>query len=88
MTTDPIKLVTMRLKDMGKIHPDQDNSHACSQCGETVGIYPSGQRSLLNFPEMAIICHVCASGLRGAKNFPAAPWDDIKSEIADSQRRS
>ena len=85
--TDQIKLVVMRLKDMRKVHPEQDNSHVCSQCGETVGVYPSGQRSLRNFPEMAIICHVCASGVKGAKAFPAAPWDDIKRELRDSVRR-
>jgi hypothetical protein len=86
--SDQIKLVAMRLKDMRNMHPEQDNSHVCSQCGEPVGVYPSGQRSLRNFPEMAIICHVCASGVKGAKAFPVAPWDEIKREIAESQRRT
>jgi hypothetical protein len=86
--TEGIKLVAMRLKDMGTMHPEQDNSHVCSQCGETVGVYPSGQRALHNFPELAIICHVCASGVTGAKAFPAAPWDEIKREAHESRRRS
>ena len=86
--SEQIKLVVMRLKDMRAMHPDQDNSHVCSKCNEPVGIYPSGQRSLRNFPEMAIICHVCAHGGKGAKNYPAAPWDVIKREIAESQRKS
>jgi hypothetical protein len=86
--SDQIKLVVMRLKDMWKRHPDQDNSRVCSKCGEAVGVYPSGQKSLRNFPEMAIICHVCASGVKGAKAFPAAPWDEIKREITDSKETS
>lgn len=86
--SEEIKLVVMRLKDMWKVHPDQDSSRVCSKCGEPVGIYPTGQRSLRNFPEMAIICHVCASGVKGAKAFPAAPWDEIKREFTESQRRS
>jgi hypothetical protein len=81
-------LVVMRLADMGRVHPGQDNSRVCSKCGERVGIYPSGQRALRNFPAMPVVCFVCAQGVKGARSFPAAPWDEIKREVAASTERS
>lgn len=80
-------LVVMRLKDMWNLHPDQDNSRVCSKCGEGVGIYPSGQNALARMPEMAIICAICANPQPGDEARPAGSWDEIKREIAESQRR-
>jgi hypothetical protein len=80
-----VTLVVMRLKDMGRVHPDQDNSRLCSQCGEPVGVYPSGQAALRDRPDMRIVCHVCAHGGQGAKSYPAAPWDEIICEIEESE---
>lgn len=36
----------------------------CHRCGETVGVFPSGQRMLSEQPNLEIICEVCyvASG--------------------------
>jgi hypothetical protein len=57
--TDHHTLVVMRLTEMHRIHPKQDNSEKCSQCGEPVGIYPSGQAALQLMPHMKIICNRC-----------------------------
>jgi hypothetical protein len=54
-----IDLIVMRLADMHRIHPRQDNSRACVTCGVQVGIYPSGQAMLRQDPTTRIICHVC-----------------------------
>jgi hypothetical protein len=56
----PIDLIVMRLADMYLVHPQQDNSRVCSQCGEAVGIYPSGQAILARHPDTVITCSVCA----------------------------
>jgi hypothetical protein len=86
--SDDIALVTMRLKDMWKVHPDQDNSRVCSKCGQPVGVYPSGQRVLQENPQAKIICNVCVDHKPGDENYPAGPISDIMREISESQRRS
>lgn len=55
------ELVVMRLKDMRRRHPLQDNSRHCSRCGQRVGVYPSGQRALRLEPGLAIVCQVCVA---------------------------
>lgn len=81
-------LVVMRLVDMHRVHPLQDNSHVCSKCGERVGIYPSGQKALRGNPAMLIICAVCTekeADVRGDVAEPAAPISEILQEIRDSR---
>jgi hypothetical protein len=53
-------LICMRLQDMMRQHPGQDNSKTCSLCGARVGIYPTGQAQLRKFRDVKIVCHVCA----------------------------
>jgi hypothetical protein len=48
----------MRLADMELVHPDQIEDK-CSLCGETVGIYPSGQNAMKRYPDIEVVCHVC-----------------------------
>ena len=55
----PDVLLTMRLSDMRRRHPRQDNSRHCSGCGEQVGIYPSGQLLLAENPGLRILCNHC-----------------------------
>jgi hypothetical protein len=55
---DP-ELIVMRLADMHRQHPQQDNSRVCVECGQRVGIYPSGQRVLAQLPSVAIVCSRC-----------------------------
>jgi hypothetical protein len=78
----PDALVTMRLADMARRHPAQDDTHVCSTCGHAVGIYPSGQRALREHPDMKIICQVCACALppEAIDALPAAGFDTIMAE--------
>jgi hypothetical protein len=52
-------LIAMRLAEMQRVHPQQDNSHVCSKCFAQVGIYPSGQRVMRTHPDVRIICSHC-----------------------------
>ena len=81
-----MELVAMRLADMRRVHPAQDNSRACAKCGHRVGIYPSGQAALRNHPGMAIRCLVCAMQ-EGPPDgaFPAAPIEEILEESRQSR---
>jgi hypothetical protein len=87
MSVPPIALVAMRLADMNRMHPRQDDSKACSRCGARVGIYPSGQSALKHNPRMPILCQVCAMReppeavvARAA----ASSWDELAQESRDS----
>lgn len=86
MTSQDIALVAMRLSDMWRMHPRQDNSRVCSKCGEAVGIYPSGQDAIRHNPGMKIICSRCAEAERDPpdKVRPAGSWDEIAQESRDS----
>ena len=77
----------MRLKDMWKVHPNQDSSRVCSKCGEAVGIYPSGQRVLQENPQAKIICAPCAKPQPSDESYPAGSLDEIRREMRDSVRR-
>ena len=83
-----ITLVTMRLEDMARVHPAQDDSRVCSTCGHQVGIYPSGQRALAANPGIALICQVCANPQPGDEAQPAGPWPEIVQEMRDSKDRA
>lgn len=53
-------LLVMRLADMFMVHPRQLDTHACSQCGHQVGIYPSGQAVLRRYAgRVDIVCSRC-----------------------------
>ena len=81
---NPDALVAMRLIDMVKVHPAQDNTRVCGTCGQRVGIYPSGQRALRDHPGMAIVCQVCALKQPPDEGVPAAPWPEIAEEARQS----
>jgi hypothetical protein len=83
----PDALVTMRLAEMARMHPAQDDTHVCSRCGHPVGVYPSGQAALRKWPEMKILCSHCAISTRAPheiENLPAADFDVIMQESRDS----
>jgi hypothetical protein len=83
--TQNIGLVCMRLADMHRIHPSQDNSHVCSDCGQRVGLYPSGQKAVRDNPGITIVCHVCAINDEADEVLSAAPLDEIAQEMRDSK---
>jgi hypothetical protein len=82
-----IALVAMRLADMVRVHPHQDNSKKCSDCGHQVGIYPSGQNALRHNKTMKILCSRCAMERRepGERALPAASWSEMMQEKRDSK---
>lgn len=82
----PASLVAMRLIDMRRVHPQQDNSHSCVRCGQRVGLYPSGQAVLRQHPAMDVYCWPCAQKDRRPDddNWPAGTLDEIAREIASS----
>jgi hypothetical protein len=87
VTGKPDALVTMRIADMSRMHPAQDDTHVCSGCGHAVGIYPSGQAALRKWPAMKILCSHCAISTRPAveiENVLAADLDVIVQESRDS----
>lgn len=51
-------LIVMRLVDMHRVHPQQITGK-CERCGEVVGIYPSGQSAMKQYPDIEIVCQVC-----------------------------
>ena len=76
----------MRLADMTRMHPAQDDTHVCGECGAPVGIYPSGLRALRKWPRMKVICAICAVKRPAEliETMPAADFDTIMAESRDS----
>lgn len=84
-----VRLVVMRLIDMHKMHPQQDNSKVCALCGQPVGIYPSGQAAIRTEPTIEIVCSVCAAREHNRFEDTAIPASDpatIAQEVRDSYR--
>lgn len=75
------QLLCMRLNEMLRVHPEQITM-TCSQCHEQVGIYPSGQRILHQYPDTKIICNRCHSGPMGALA-PGAVEERFESKWRD-----
>jgi hypothetical protein len=80
-----VRLVVMRLADMHRMHPQQDNSRTCDLCDAPVGIYPSGQAQLEADPTTEIACSVCAK--KEFKRFEdtAIPVADPKTILQESR---
>jgi hypothetical protein len=82
----PTSLLVMRLEDMGVRHPDQDDTHVCSECEEKVGIYPSGQAVLEKYPNIKIICSRCAE-ITVMDIFESEPAPGAIQEALEGRRR-
>lgn len=52
------ELIVMRLADMKRVHPKQIEAR-CSKCNEIVGVYPSGQQVMRDYPAVVLVCQVC-----------------------------
>jgi ribosomal protein L33 len=79
------ELLVMRLADMGRIHPQQDNTKFCSNCNERVGIYPTGQAWLKKNPKTKLICSICVD-----KNYSGrtvAPMSEMARESRETRPR-
>lgn len=81
-----IRLVVMRLADMHRVHPAMDRRRRCGQCNQPVGIYPSGQRVIAEFPTAEIQCHVCAGTLDPRTATPAPGALEEVSESVQAEQ--
>jgi hypothetical protein len=75
------ELIVMRLADMKRVHPEQVEAQ-CSKCGEVVGVYPSGQQVMRDYPDTKLICQVCKTPGESAVLAPGA-----RQEAAQSRRK-
>jgi len=82
--SEPEALVTMRIADMTRMHPRQDDSHVCAECAFPVGIYPSGQEALRKHPTMRVICSHCVERLGDFDNVSTGDFETIMQEGRDS----
>lgn len=73
-----ITLHVMRLAEMHRTHPQQITGH-CSECGHTVGIYPSGQAILQQTPGVKLVCNVCGTPGEDAMLAPGAVDEALQS---------
>ena len=78
-------LIVMRLANMRRVHPQQDNSRTCKRCGESVGVYPSGQHIIAHCPETELVCDVCfervdCDVLMLAPGAAIEPFESVKKE--------
>lgn len=55
-----VVLLVMCADDMHVAHPETDFSRTCPDCGEQVGIYPSGQQVLRRHKNVKLVCNRCA----------------------------
>jgi hypothetical protein len=75
----------MRLAGMHFKHPDQI-TRVCERCGQDVGVYPSGQEVLAEYPGAEIICDVCYQGT-GSEFGPPAVAPGAKAEAEELWRK-
>jgi hypothetical protein len=71
-------LITMRLADMQRVHPNQIVGH-CVDCGHEVGIYPSGQNVIKTYPGIKIVCQICRSPGERSEMAPGALLEALQS---------
>ena len=81
----PSALICTRLIDMTVMHPDEDDTHRCHECGHYVGIYPTGQRALAEWPDTPIVCSVCMPVDEIQQSFFAGTVEEIVQEAKDSK---
>jgi hypothetical protein len=75
-------LIVMRLADMKRVHPEQIESK-CSRCRHVVGVYPSGQQAMRDYPGIQLVCQVCQTPGPAAKLAPGAdrePFQSVKKQ--------
>ena len=73
------QLIVMRLADMKRVHPDQITTQ-CSKCGETVAVYPSGQKVMREIPDVELICQICKTPGENALLAPGADLEPFQSQ--------
>jgi hypothetical protein len=71
-------LLVMRLADMKRVHPKQILGK-CAECKHVVGIYPSGQRILIEVKNVRVVCQICAEPGASALLAPGAELEPRQS---------
>ena len=71
-------LITMRLADMQRVHPEQITAR-CEDCCHEVGIYPSGQNALRTYPDLKVVCQVCHPPGKRAELVPGALEEPLQT---------
>lgn len=74
-----MQLIVMRLVDMTRVHPDQITAQ-CAKCGETVAVYPSGQKVMREFRDVELVCQVCMTPSGSALLAPGAELEPLQSQ--------
>jgi hypothetical protein len=72
-------LITVRLAEMKRVHPQQITGE-CERCHHQVGIYPSGQRIMREFPGIEVLCAQCAPHVGVSMLAPGA-LDEPKESV-------
>jgi hypothetical protein len=72
------ELIVMRLADMHVVHPDQITA-TCAGCGHVVGVYPSGQQVMKQYPDVRLTCQVCKTPGANAALAPGAEFEPFQS---------
>ena len=71
-------LIVMRLSEMRRVHPQQI-TRRCDRCGETCGVYPSGQRILAREPATQVLCSHCSDPATATGLAPGAVREMFES---------
>ena len=72
------ELIVMRLADMHRVHPEQITGK-CHSCGHVVGIYPSGQQIMKQYPDVRLTCSVCKTPGSDSALAPGAELEPFQS---------
>ena len=72
------ELIVMRLANMERVHPDQITAR-CSGCNAEVGVFPSGQKIMRHFRDVALFCQVCRQPGSDARLAPGAELEPFQS---------
>ncbi|UQD96061.1 hypothetical protein [Bradyrhizobium japonicum] len=75
-----VDLITMRLADMTRVHPEQITGR-CALCQHEVGIYPSGQRVMRARPHVRVVCQVCMTPGKPQTLAPGAEYEPMQSRV-------
>jgi hypothetical protein len=82
----PALLICTRLEDMTLNHPEQTNE-LCSKCQHAVGVYPTGQRAIRDYPSMQIVCSKCVDPFEeGSTTYSVGSIDEIVQEKNESKK--
>jgi hypothetical protein len=81
------QLIVMRLADMTRVHPEQI-VRTCAACGHEVGVYPSGQEVMRQYPDVELICQICREPGHQSALAPGAEFEPFESVKKNPESQS